>query len=163
MVWRLNWHVGFVLSFLIFNTPFGLNFSFAKDSAPEFQKSEIKFGHKKIKVEMATTQAQHAYGLMNRSSLPIDEGMLFVFNEELPLSFWMKNTIIDLAIAYIDKNRIIVDIQEMKATTPLALSEPPSYPSAKPARYALEMNKGWFKKNKIKVGDKFDFLREKTK
>lgn len=159
MVWRWNWQVALALSFFIFSA----HFVFAKDNPPEFQKSEIKFGSKKIKVELATTQAQHAYGLMNRYSLPTDEGMLFIFNEEFPLSFWMKNTFIDLSIAYIDKNRKIVDIQEMRATTPLALGDPPSYPSTKPAQFALEMNKGWFKKNKIKLGAQFDFTSEKPK
>ena len=92
---------------------------------------------------------------MYRNSLPKDEGMLFIFDEERTLSFWMKNTYIDLAIAYFDKNQKIVDIQEMKATNSLMLEEPPSYPSAKPALYALEMNSGWFKKN-----NGFGFINE---
>jgi uncharacterized membrane protein (UPF0127 family) len=143
------------LSFL-----FSVNaFSEEKLQKPTFEKQKIKVASKVISVEVAKTTEQHQYGLMNRSSLPQNEGMLFVFDNEQPLSFWMKNTIIDLSIAYIDKNKKIVDIQEMKATNQLMVGELPSYPSAKPALFALEMNKGWFVKNKIKVGQKFDFVK----
>ena len=124
-----------------------------------FEKQKIKIASKIISVELAKTTDQHQYGLMNRSSMPHNEGMLFIFETEQPLSFWMKNTIIDLSIAYIDKNKKIVDIQEMKATNQMMVGELPSYPSAKPALYALEMNKGWFSKNKIKVGQKFEFMK----
>jgi uncharacterized membrane protein (UPF0127 family) len=73
------------------------------------------------------------------------------------LSFWMKNTRIPLSIAYIDANRAIIDIQDMVPASDIE-KFPPSYPSKKPAQYALEMNLGWFVKNKIKVGDKINFL-----
>jgi uncharacterized membrane protein (UPF0127 family) len=85
--------------------------------------------------------------------------MLFIFENEQILSFWMKNTFIDLSIAYIDKNKKIVDIQEMKATNQMMVGDLPSYPSAKPAMYALEMNKGWFKKNKIEIGQALYFVK----
>ncbi len=127
----------------------------------QFEKVKIKIGSKIIAVEIAKTPDQHQYGLMNRSSLPANEGMLFVFDQEQTLSFWMKNTYIDLAIAYFDKNKKIVDIQEMKATNQMMVGDLPSYPSAKPAMYALEMNKNWFQKNKISIGTKFNFVNEK--
>lgn len=127
----------------------------------QFEKVKIKIGSKIIAVEIAKTPDQHQYGLMNRSSLPANEGMLFVFDQEQTLSFWMKNTYIDLAIAYFDKNKKIVDIQEMKATNQMMVGDLPSYPSAKPAMYALEMNKNWFRKNKISIGTKFNFVNEK--
>lgn len=127
----------------------------------QFEKVKIKIGSKIIAVEIAKTPDQHQYGLMNRSSLPANEGMLFVFDQEQTLSFWMKNTYIDLAIAYFDKNKKIVDIQEMKATNQMMVGDLPSYPSAKPAMYALEMNTNWFQKNKISIGTKFNFVNEK--
>ena len=127
----------------------------------QFEKVKIKIGSKIIAVEIAKTPDQHQYGLMNRSSLPANEGMLFVFDQEQTLSFWMKNTYIDLAIAYFDKNKKIVDIQEMKATNQMMVGDLPSYPSSKPAMYALEMNKNWFQKNKISIGTKFNFVNEK--
>ncbi len=152
MVLRLNWLV--VLSL------FAGGFAPASDqkiTPVKFSTQIIRIGQKKITVEIAETPEQHQYGLMHRNTLPADQGMLFVFKNQQTLSFWMKNTFIDLAIAYIDKNKKIIDIQEMKATNQMMVGEPPSYPSQKPAQYALEMNKGWFAKNKITKGQKFSF------
>lgn len=129
----------------------------AESRKVSFKTEKIQIGSKKIKVEIAQNNEQHQYGLMNRTRLPENEGMLFIFNNDQQLSFWMKNTLIDLSIAYINRSKTIVDIQEMKATNQLMIGEIPSYPSSKPAMYALEMNSGWFKKNKIKIGDKLQF------
>mgnify|MGYP002361799096 FL=1 len=131
----------------------GLGLS-AKDLNPEvkFESSEIQIGSKKITVDLAVTPAQHEKGLMYRETLDKDQGMLFIFNKEQVLNFWMKNTYVDLSIAYINSKMKIIDIQEMKATTTLEVAEPPTYPSKKPAMYALEMPKGWFKASNIKVG-----------
>ena len=76
--------------------------------------------------------------------------MLFVYADEEARSFWMKNTLIPLSIAYIDSEGRIVDIQDMN---PLD-DEPPHYVSAEPARYALEVNQGFFEERGVKVGDK---------
>jgi uncharacterized membrane protein (UPF0127 family) len=125
----------------------------------KFAKDKIKVGGKTIPVEVAASEAEHSQGLMYRKSLPENEGMLFIFADEDIRYFWMKNTYIDLSIAYFDKKKTIVDIQEMAATSVMEVSRPPTYPSAKPAMYALEMNKGWFAKNKVKVGEKFEFIK----
>ncbi|MGB3632459.1 MAG: DUF192 domain-containing protein, partial [Rubrobacteraceae bacterium] len=90
-----------------------------------------------------------AQGLMNRTSLGEDRGMLFVFEEEATLSFWMKNTLIPLSVAYIDSEGRIVDIQKME---PLD-DDPPHYASAEPAQYALEVNQGFFEERGVEVGD----------
>jgi uncharacterized protein len=81
--------------------------------------------------------------------------MLFIFDSELPLSFWMKNTYIDLSIGFFDKNRTLVDVQEMKRTYSMTVNFP-SYVTKKPAQYALEMNSGWFSANKVKLGSRFE-------
>jgi uncharacterized protein len=110
MALRLNCLI--VFNILIFSI-----FAVAKEDLKiQFEKHQIQIGSKKINIEVAKTAEQHQYGLMNRNSMPDNNGMLFVFESEQLLSFWMKNTYIDLAIAYIDKNKVIVDIQEMKAT-----------------------------------------------
>ncbi len=153
MALRMNWLD--VLSFLFCHIVFATN---KNGKSVEFQDEQIMIGQKKISVEIAKTPEQHQYGLMNRNSLATDHGMLFIFDTEQTLSFWMKNTYIDLAIAYIDKNKKIVDIQEMKATNQMMVGEPPSYPSKKPAQYALEMSAGWFSKNKVTKGQKFRFI-----
>ncbi len=134
----------------------------AKDLQPEvkFEKISVEISNTKIEVDLASTSEQHQKGMMYREKLDSNEGMLFIFETEQVLSFWMKNTLVDLSIAYIDKNKKIIDIQEMKATSLLATTNPISYPSKKPALYALEMPKGWFKKNKIKVGNKIKFEKK---
>lgn len=121
-----------------------------------FKKEKITLGGKTIPVELAETPEQHERGLMFRKSMPENEGMLFVFSNEDVRYFWMKNTFIDLSIGYFDREKTLIDIQEMKSASMME-TRPPSYPSAKPAKYALEMNKGWFTKNKVKLGQKFQF------
>ena len=98
-------------------------------------------------IEIADTQEKRGRGLMFRKKLMKNNGMLFVFNRELRLNFWMKNTYIPLSIAYINRQGIINEIYHMK---PLDTSI--TYPSRFLAKYALEVNKGWFKKNNIFKG-----------
>ena len=102
-----------------------------------------------VRVEIADDNAERSKGLMHRTSLGEERGMLFVFNQEAILSFWMKNTLIPLSVAYIDSEGVIVDIQRME---PLD-DEPPNYTSAEPAQYALEVNQGFFEERGIEVGD----------
>jgi uncharacterized protein len=100
-----------------------------------------------IPVEIADTPAEQEYGLMGRTALAPDGGMLFVFDQDQPLSFWMKDTLIPLSIAFINSEGTIVDIQDMQP-----LDETP-HDSAAPAQYALEVNQGFFAANGIQVGD----------
>jgi uncharacterized membrane protein (UPF0127 family) len=102
-----------------------------------------------VLVEVADEPDEQAKGLMNRTALGEDRGMLFVFPSEEERSFWMKNTLIPLSIAYIDAEGRIVDIQDMKALD----DDPPHYVSAEPAQYALEVNKGFFDGRGVEVGD----------
>ncbi len=132
-------------------------FSSACLSATDFSKKKILLGGKEVKVEVAETQDQLQRGLMFRTSLNADEGMLFVFKNEETRFFWMKNTFLDLSIGFFDKNKVLVDVQEMKSGKEVNEMLLPSYASAKPAMYALEMKKGWFDINKIKIGSKFKF------
>ena len=113
----------------------------------------IKVGDKSLKVSLAITPEQQKRGLMNIQGmppvvLPQDQGMLFVYRREEMISFWMKNTTIPLSIAFIDKKGVITEIKDM---------EPGSRASVRPerpAQYALEVNRGWFTKNNVRVGDK---------
>lgn len=125
----------------------------------KFERAEILLSGHRIKVEVAQTEEQTARGLMYRQKLPPDEGMLFIFSNESTQSFWMKNTFIDLSIAYFDKSRTLVDIQEMQKASVIQ-RDFPTYPSKKPAQYALEMNKNWFQKKKIKLGSRFEFVKK---
>jgi uncharacterized membrane protein (UPF0127 family) len=103
---------------------------------------------KKIRAEVARTEEEKSQGLMFREKLGPDEGMLFIYEGEDFLSFWMKNTPLPLSIAFLDQRGKIVDIQDMD---PFNLR---THISVQPAQYALEMNQGWFKKNGVKVGDR---------
>jgi len=98
--------------------------------------------------EVAKTPEKRNQGLMFRTSLAPDSGMLFVFEQDETLRFWMKNTYIPLAIAFIDANGIITDILEMAPMDTVT-----RYASSKPVRYALEVNSGWFFSKQIKPGD----------
>lgn len=101
-----------------------------------------------LRVEVSKTLEERALGLMYRDSLSDTMGMLFIFEWQQPLIFWMKNTRIPLSIAFINEEGEIVDIQDMK---PMDLS---LYASAYPARFALEVNRGWFDRHGIRVGDR---------
>jgi len=119
-----------------------------------FEKVEMKVGNVKIHAQIADTEEKREHGLMFVKNLPPNDGMLFVFEDERPLTFWMKNTLIPLSIGFFDAQGSLVDVQEMKPADSLMEQRPPTYPSAAPALYALEMNSGWFKKNHINIGYK---------
>ena len=121
------------------------------------QMPEVIINGHRFEVELAVTPAERARGLMFRESLPKNRGMLFVFESEQPLSFWMQNTSVPLSIAYIGDDGIIIDILDMK---PFDLT---SVPSSRPARYALEVNRGEFRKKGIRPGNRVILPAEVTK
>ncbi len=126
----------------------------------KFPKEKIKLGGKTITVEVARSNEQLAHGLMYRTQMGENDGMIFIFPDVDTRSFWMKNTFIPLSIGFFDEDKILVEIQDMEAVKSEMVTTPPSYVSAKPAKYALEMNRGWFLKNSIKVGAKFEGLSD---
>ena len=107
---------------------------------------KLTVGATDITVEIAATEAHRQIGLMNRFSLPPDHGMLFVFEDVRPLSFWMRNTYVPLSIAFIDAQGRILNIEDM------APRDERSTWSKGPALYALEMRKGWFAQKGIGPG-----------
>jgi hypothetical protein len=100
-----------------------------------------------IHVEVARTDAERGQGLMGRDSVPDGTGMIFVFPNEAPRGFWMRDTPTALDIAYINALLQIIDIQQMEP-----LSDE-IHNSAGPAMFALEVRKGWFEENEWSVGD----------
>jgi uncharacterized membrane protein (UPF0127 family) len=110
-------------------------------------KIPLYIKEKEIRVEVVRTPEERVVGLMAREHLGKEEGMLFIFEEDGYHSFWMKDTLVPLSIAFIDREGRIVKITDMK---PLTLT---SHPPPKPILYALEMNQGWFSRNGIRVGD----------
>lgn len=113
----------------------------------------IKVGKETVRVEIADTPLKLQRGLSFRKELPQGQGMLFIFNKEQQLSFWMKNTFIPLSIGFFDKNKRLLNILQMTPVKPgqnngnLQL-----YRSQGPAMYALEVPVGWFKQKDIGPG-----------
>ena len=101
-----------------------------------------------VKAEIAQKEEERTYGFMNRKNIPEVTGMLFVFEKDQVLSFWMKDTPHPLSIAYIDRSGKIQNIFDM---TPFSLAP---VKSTRSVRYALEVPQGWFEKTGIKTGDK---------
>jgi len=117
------------------------------ESAITNPSREILIGDKRIRVEVAENEMSRNMGMMFRRNLEDDKGMLFIFEDSAPRRFWMKNTFVPLSIAYIDSEGKIINISDMSP-----LSESGVW-SLGPAKYALEMNKGWFLSNGICPGD----------
>jgi len=111
-------------------------------------RTQITAGMYLIDTQLATNAEQRAIGLMFRPSMPIGEGMLFVFEVPSEQCFWMKNTLLPLTAAFVADDGTIVNMADMKPQTTN------SHCSEKPVRYVLEMNQGWFAKRGIKAGFK---------
>jgi hypothetical protein len=109
---------------------------------------ELTAGFHRIEAEVAANNAARMQGLMNRKSMATQRGMLFVFDRDAQHCMWMKNTYLPLSVAFIDETGKILNIEDMQ---PQAED---NHCAAKPARYALEMNVGWFAQRGIKRGDR---------
>jgi uncharacterized membrane protein (UPF0127 family) len=120
-----------------------------------FKTTHIKVAGHELKVEVVQTEEQREQGLMFRKQLGRNDGMLFIFDEPAYHAMWMKNTLIPLSVAFLDKDGEILNILDME---PQTLD---SHMAAGPASYAIETNKGWFAANKVKAGDKVTGLPKK--
>jgi len=100
-----------------------------------------------VKAEMARTDEERALGLMYRQSLPDGEGMLFIYDRDQIMSFWMKNTYIPLSIAFITSDGRIIEMRDMYP------HDPNSVFSSRSVRYALEVPQGWFARAGVQIGD----------
>jgi uncharacterized protein len=122
----------------------------AQEPQTNLPRVKLSVGMHRIDAQVASSPGQHEFGLMFRKVMPQHEGMLFVFDEPSQRCFWMKNTLLPLSAAFIDDDGTIVNVEDMK---PQTLD---SHCSAKPVRYVLEMNQGWFAKKGIKPGTKLN-------
>lgn len=108
-----------------------------------------------LQVELAENPFQWSKGLMYKTSLDQDKGMLFIFPNETYRSFWMKNTKIPLDLIFISKDKKIVDIKEN--FLPCLQVSCSYYKSNQPAKYVLEVNAGFVQKNQILIGEEINF------
>lgn len=120
-----------------------------------FEKKKLKIGSETLSVEIADTQEKSAQGLMFRKELPEGTGMLFIFPDEKPRGFWMKNTFIPLSIGFFNAKKELIDIQDMAPAASSVQVSFPTYESKGPAQYALEVPKGWFAKHRIRLKQRF--------
>ncbi|MAN58716.1 MAG: hypothetical protein CMC08_02640 [Flavobacteriaceae bacterium] len=126
--------------------------SFTKEGEARLIKAETDSLITKLDIEIADDEYQTQTGLMYRSGMEDSQGMLFVFGNEEPRSFYMKNTEFALDIIFLDANRRIVSIQ--KNAKP---RDPTSLPSEGPAQYVLEVNAGLSDQWDLEPGDKVDW------
>lgn len=108
----------------------------------------LQAGMHLIQAEVAADFASRAQGLMYRSAMASNAGMLFIFDEASAQCMWMKNTLIPLSVAFIDERGTVINIEDMAPQTE------DSHCARQPARYALEMNRGWFAARGIKPGSR---------
>jgi uncharacterized membrane protein (UPF0127 family) len=113
---------------------------------PPLPRVELQAGIHLIRAEVAADMGTRARGLMFRDSLGINQGMLFVFESRSKQCFWMRNTRIPLSTAFLDDSGRIVNIADMQPHSD------DSHCSAKPVRYVLEMEQGWFGRKGLKEG-----------
>jgi uncharacterized membrane protein (UPF0127 family) len=116
---------------------------------------ELKTGIYRIQAELADTPKAREVGLMNRTSMPTNSGMLFIFEQKAGYCFWMNNTKIPLSIAFIADDGKIVNIEEMQAETTS------NHCPKVAVRYALEMNRQWFSERVIIPGTVIQGLPKK--
>ena len=100
-----------------------------------------------VTAELARTNEERMKGLMFRTSLPDGEGMLFIYDHDLQMSFWMKNTPLPLSIAFISAAGVILEIRDMEPHSVRSVQ------SARSCRYALEVARGWFDRAGVAAGD----------
>ena len=121
---------------------------------PPLPSVQLQSGMYLVKAEVASDYSTRMQGLMMREKMAPNEGMLFVFPDREKQCMWMKNTLLPLSVAFIDEAGVILNIENMQPQTEN------SHCSAAAARYALEMNLGWFKSKNIKAGSKISGLEK---
>lgn len=119
---------------------------FTLPARAEMPRMELIVGFHRIEAEVAADAQSRAQGLMHRKSMGANQGMLFVFPFAERHCMWMRNTLIPLAVAFLDDEGKIINIEEMQAQTEN------NHCAAAPARFALEMNQGWFSAKGIRNG-----------
>jgi uncharacterized membrane protein (UPF0127 family) len=123
-----------------------LLFWFSSQALAQMPRLDLSAGLYRIDAEVAADQANRMQGLMNRKNLPAHQGMLFVFPSAERHCMWMRNTLIPLSVAFLDEEGRIINIENMKPHTEN------NHCAASPARFALEMNLGWFFAKGLKPG-----------
>ncbi len=126
--------------------------AFAQDAPTEFRVIPLTAGIHVIRAEVAMRPDEREKGLMFRKTLGPNQGMVFLFDQPAAQCMWMRNTLIPLSVAFIGDNGKVLNVEDMAPQTE------DNHCAASPARYALEMNKGWFTKHGIAAGARISGL-----
>jgi uncharacterized membrane protein (UPF0127 family) len=147
-----QWHIGAMVFLILVLAPCACSQKepMAVLSTPE--------GPRKILLELAKTEQEKARGLMFRTRLDENRGMLFFLEKEEHPSFWMRNTYISLDILFLSREGVVVDLYER--VSPCALDPCPVYPSRYPAIYALELKGGFVARYLVRKGDRISLALE---
>ena len=132
----------------------GLLFSGLVAAQGAMPTMELSAGFHRIEAEVAANDPNRQLGLMNRKSMPQQRGMLFVFAQNNTHCMGMRNTLLPLSVAFVDADGVIINIEDMQPQTE------DNHCAKKPARYALEMNLGWFAQRGIKPGSKLNGIEK---
>jgi uncharacterized membrane protein (UPF0127 family) len=127
---------------------FALVFASVPAIAQQLPLVQLSAGMYLIRAEVAADFTSRAQGLMFRREMPSNAGMLFIFDESATHCMWMKNTLIPLSVAFLDEHGTVINVEEMQPQTE------DSHCARRPARYALEMNRGWFAARGVKPGSR---------
>jgi uncharacterized membrane protein (UPF0127 family) len=125
---------------------------------PPVDKINLVINQKEYNLEVAKTIPQQTRGLMNRTSLCRDCGMIFIFNFEMTQTFWMKDTLIPLDIIFVDHNGLVINIATATSQPNAPDNQLKLYRSTSPAKYVIELNAGDADKLSLKPGDIIDVL-----
>jgi uncharacterized membrane protein (UPF0127 family) len=131
--------------------------AFAVAAHAELPTAQLNAGMHLIHAEVASDFGSRMQGLMYRKSMGTNAGMVFIFDDATTQCMWMKNTLIPLSVAFIDEAGAILNIEDMQPQTEQ------THCSSGPARFALEMNLGWFAQRGIKAGTKLGGLERLRK
>lgn len=136
-------------TYLLSSSSFGQERALFLDETGEV-KADITF-------ETAETPEEKKIGLMNRTSLQDNHGMIFVYDSAETRTFWMKNTLIPLDIIFLDSSKQIINIEKANPEPNIPDSELERYSSEEPAQYVIEVKQNFTESNGIEPGDKVEF------
>lgn len=120
------------------------------EAQPPLPTIQLNAGLYVIKAEVAQTFSQQSMGMMHREKMGANDGMLFIWAESSKRCMWMRNTLLPLSVAFIDDKGVVLNVEDMKPQTE------DSHCSKGDAKYALEMNLGWFKAKRLQPGIKIN-------
>jgi len=140
-----------LLAALVLCASWGICCSTGYGQPQQLLRVEALVNGQRLSLAVAATPESRQSGLSGYDHLPENEGMLFVLPRPRPFSFWMKDTVLPLSIAFLDDQWRIVSIEQMEP-----LNADRIYQSPQPVRYAVEVNAGWFTEHHLRVGDVFE-------